>query len=904
MFNENVEKYKDKVHNHEQSVIDGKIVVSELNDFINLHQEVNDVIDEYQSLYNETNEKEAQEKLESYLYEELDYLNLIKNLLDILAQYHQEKEITDSQTIHDEWKDVHLVIVSNNIKRSLNRIKLLKEQFPNEKKYEDLEQELQNKYSEIASDALNSCQKIINKSELIDEEEQENTAELKIDRQKLNQMELDDAIVYVEQIMHNIEQVKGKKYRVIVNGEHKQIFKKYKNRYMEYNVLLSQLKAKKEEEEEAIIDEIDNDLIDTIDHNSLEAVRTEINQLFANVFDNSEITTVMYFGEVVSICTSDLERFNELYQEEQKLRIQSLYENYSNALSNQGLSLENEKIAIKEKIHLVKNSWIKWDFLAMQTIALVSLYLEKENNEELKTNTAIAQLLNDAGFNNFQVNDLMDRLADFKQENRKDNTNEFENIISMSDHLDSILDYIFDLFDKADQDQYKDAEKISVNYFGGEYFILKSDKELYDKLYKEQEELRQKLNQSSIVDIEDIDERKNTLLQQIKMLKEYGVKGEALSVQINSLLSEYYQIEKRKRYSSLSAMTHLLEKQGYSKDEATSLAADAYDFIQMLNDLTKSNEEKMSVYNRIKNAFKSFGKTEEDEKLEKQEGIKDKINPIRKIAKKTISKVNETTSKFIARLPHQKGNFIAKVKSIKKPKNKELLRDNIKKRAVGAALTIGLGVVMVMGASKSNNSSRTTDVSNQITNESTIDNTNENNKIDFQNVLPNVVIDADLLDSEAENINNDNIFDAAQVGMQNEISSNDSITNVAEENTMSSVAAEDGLQVLEENILANTFTLKENAKIYTDMYKASAQVDQLKPYYPTDSVRDITGYAYSYNGNMMLLNENDPDFQAKKAALEANGAVLTAVRAENNVDQQGIEGYYNVNDIQMNGPSR
>ena len=134
--------------------------------------------------------------------------------------------------------------------------------------------------------------------------------------------------------------------------------------------------------------------------------------------------------------------------------------------------------------------------------------------------------------------------------------------------------------------------------------------------------------------------------------------------------------------------------------------------------------------------------------------------------------------------------------------------------------------------------------------------------------------------------------------------SNDSITNVAEENTMSSVAAEDGLQVLEENILANTFTLKENAKIYTDMYKASAQVDQLKPYYPTDSVRDITGYAYSYNGNMMLLNENDPDFQAKKAALEANGAVLTAVRAENNVDQQGIEGYYNVNDIQMNGPSR
>ncbi len=103
--------------------------------------------------------------------------------------------------------------------------------------------------------------------------------------------------------------------------------------------------------------------------------------------------------------------------------------------------------------------------------------------------------------------------------------------------------------------------------------------------------------------------------------------------------------------------------------------------------------------------------------------------------------------------------------------------------------------------------------------------------------------------------------------------------------------------------LGETFTIKEDASIYSDEYSAAFENNGLNPYFDADSERMITGLVYNYNGSMEIVDIKDPLYKDKKAILESKGAVLEAVVSQNS-EVYGVEGFYNIDDINIGGRSR
>ena len=103
--------------------------------------------------------------------------------------------------------------------------------------------------------------------------------------------------------------------------------------------------------------------------------------------------------------------------------------------------------------------------------------------------------------------------------------------------------------------------------------------------------------------------------------------------------------------------------------------------------------------------------------------------------------------------------------------------------------------------------------------------------------------------------------------------------------------------------LNDTFTIKDNANIYENEYDAALKENGKTSYFDKNTKRNVESIIYEYNGTKILLDENDPDFEATKQALESNGAVPVAIGSENEYNV-GYEGFYNIDDVNIEGRRR
>lgn len=817
IYNEQVASFKEKVKTHEEAIIEGKKIARDLNEFIELHEELNDIIDEYKVLSQKSDNSKYKQELESYLKEELDYLELIETLMDDLDKYHDVIGLVDSNMIASEWDDVKVIVTIANLERTLKRVSILINTYPEEQKYKESYDRINNKYEKLTKRAIEAQHNMLERTEMnlnSVEAETKDDESLLINEVAYEEMDLSGKIKYLETIMDNILHTKGKKHTIVVDGERKNISKKYVNRYMKYNAMLSNL--------------------------------------------------YMEYAEEVDFIANLGERIES--QTNQALEAQYVEKYWS---------VRAEMQDIQDKVNaLVEDAKFAAD------IAIVHVTFNGKSIRILKT--------------------------DLKQ---------FEALEQKSEQVHDQFEAIM-----------------------SEYGILTEE-------YQEEK---------------TDDEIKEEIIEKIRFLKQSGVESEALDETIKDLISKYCKVEKRKRFTSILGLTRLFKKQGFSKEEADRLARICYNPEGFQKSKGVSDQEKNTIFNNI---FRSLSSSilnpeiiEEEYIHSNKKSFKEKMN----IGVDHVKKYAAKALKAIKSMPKKNGNFVSKIKNVKKSKNKEKLKSDMKKRIPQVALVLGMAGIIVYGASKAdfktvnvgNNSNNKPNIESesspimadekieqiiadaensinesleQVDIESNVNETINKSDHDIEDIAENMgeqIYDAMEKDEKTEQIIADaenNINESlGKVDIENNVNesinqSGSDIENITEQ-IRDSIEKEDvaeqpiipeesNIDILQGINIGGIFSTNDDAKIYTNMYDASTENNGLNPYFAASTNRVITGIAYSYNGSTILLDQNDPDFEAKKTALEANGAVLVAVQSQNeeSQDKNNYEGYWNIDDINMKG---
>jgi hypothetical protein len=253
-----ITELKNKIKTHENDIIEKRKVANDLNEFNDLYTELNGILNDLTKTYKSTNNRLDKEKLDSYLREELDYLNLINSLFDNLNNYHDVVGVSSSESIKNEWNDVFYIVLNRNLESTKTRLTGLASLYPGE--YDLRISETDAKIKEIEKNVLKAQKNMMDKKEIVvniieKESTTPDNANIHFDEDEYSKMSLDERISYVELIMANIEKAHGKKNIINVNGEKKQICSKYVNRYRKLNAILNNLYIEKNNEEEQVVED-------------------------------------------------------------------------------------------------------------------------------------------------------------------------------------------------------------------------------------------------------------------------------------------------------------------------------------------------------------------------------------------------------------------------------------------------------------------------------------------------------------------------------------------------------------------------------------------------------------------------------------------------------------------------
>jgi len=831
IHNEKVAAFQVKVKEHENDVIDGKKIAHDINEFVELHDELNGVIKEYEGLYKDTQDVRYKIELDAYLKEELDYLDLISELMDNLEEYHDKIGIVSANEIQQEWEDIRTMVIRNNLSRSLKRMEKLAQ---NEEKYATLYNEYKSKHDKLLDKAINAEYRFIKKFTLeqntteLESNIVEKTPSLLLNEDVYEKMNLEEKIKYLEIIMKNIEKTSGKKRTGVVNGKRINVTKKYYARYAHYTSLLNNLYEEKKLQEEEIIEYATKTEISP----EAKALKEEMNKLSDRIerlayhdnmaVDFSETTNVILpDGTIYRILKTDVEHFEELKQ--RYIELKGKYDNL--ATLNNGIDFEN----LGTKIEAQVSNEISSDDIEKYWSA-------RHQTEENRRAISVMEM-------------------------RAEEANEDECV-----HVESIDGKQIRIL-KSDLETYENIEKNNNKAFEViEKIMLKNDQELNKE---EQEALYQAISEINNDSNKSI---KDKIVEKIKFLRKNGKSDESLSNKLKGLLNEYSIVNKTKRFINIATLAHLFRQRGYDKEEAKQLAERFIEPYELLKSKKHSDDQKKNMFSKASDAIKSYFDTSNDE-IENEE-IKEKEGKLKEILKAAKS------------LPKKAAQYISKVKETKKSKDKSKLKNNVKKHWKKIAVTLGLATVITVAAN-SCQKDKTIDTNPKITTESD----------SLANENPDLYAGITEEINESLSAITDEELESLGSKIEEQANKEEEYENIQQEDV--TVPVED----VQDIYIGDVFTIDNNAPIYTNMYDAKDEINQKSAYFEDNSERIVTGIAYEYNGSMILIDKNDPDKDAKMAALEANGAIQVGVRSENE-HSQGYEGYYNIDDINIGGRGR
>ncbi len=258
VHNPEVARIQITTHEFETHFINGERQVGDLNDFNTLYQELKKLIQDYKKLYLEARDESTRKEYDTFLAQEIDFLNLMNEIMSSLENYHDVVGFVEGREIKKEMEQASNIIKYRNIERQIAILRRMKGNMPDS--YKEQYQSLLNHYKKLRKEVIESEAYIIEKSSTEYNTMEVTTSSDKkknyytIDQEFYNKLPLiTDKCKYIELIINNIEKVKGKKSFVTYCGVTKEISTKHVWRYRQYISLLTNLYKKYEAEEKDLI---------------------------------------------------------------------------------------------------------------------------------------------------------------------------------------------------------------------------------------------------------------------------------------------------------------------------------------------------------------------------------------------------------------------------------------------------------------------------------------------------------------------------------------------------------------------------------------------------------------------------------------------------------------------------
>lgn len=338
IYNKRVASFQLKANELEKSILNGTLNIGNFVEFSKLYQQIKDMNEEFDFIYNSIPNSVTQSYLLKFLKNEKIFLTLITNLLNNLKHYHNVVRYVDNYEIQQEWEYVKPILnyrykviqtnkqmedsffrfvtpYSNHKTKFYNRFINLNEEMKatkqatsnainNIKKLGNAEEKITETHNEIyekdnvkianakdninelSKEALKSIDALFNRLEVeydmvVKDQETNNETEniirasdVELDEEYLKTLSKESGIEYLKSIIANIEKLPGKKATIKFKGTKVRISSKYHSRWLKCQTMLNQYLLKYEK------------AIEEINEKRREAEEKQAKEEYANIYAN------------------------------------------------------------------------------------------------------------------------------------------------------------------------------------------------------------------------------------------------------------------------------------------------------------------------------------------------------------------------------------------------------------------------------------------------------------------------------------------------------------------------------------------------------------------------------------------------------------------------------------------
>lgn len=435
--------------------------------------------------------------------------------------------------------------------------------------------------------------------------------------------------------------------------------------------------------------------------------------------------------------------------------------------------------------------------------------------------------------------------------------------------------------------------KTSLNRFNT-YFI--EYKRLQKELLRFSE--RNNLKVPAIENIENVEVAEKELYSQIYILKEENYKraksGEDTSTvetKIKELQAKLFQMNQGKKFAVFANLKVLFRSTLLAEDISAFYAGVTEKPERLLKSKEYSDKEKESILKDILEKMNRSLTNAKDQAAKMKNTGKEHTTKIKNILVEQVSKVR----RGINLLP-KNPKITFKIGNIRETKNKKRLA-----LAVGTVAAVSCAYVGIQGLMNLASS-------NEVVNTKSIETNTEDYLMASNRVVLNDFSNQEIeISSQTSSMSIENEYlEHAETNSLKKLFKSEEEKNVAtpkKEKTKEVQAIghakiitpkEAEVDSYEKKIeneyvdFGDTFTLKDT-DIYQNYLDAANKENVLKASNSVDNVRMVDGITYEYNGAYIFISNTQEDAEAKKAALENNGAKQVNYRG---VNENGWEGYF------------
>lgn len=410
---------------------------------------------------------------------------------------------------------------------------------------------------------------------------------------------------------------------------------------------------------------------------------------------------------------------------------------------------------------------------------------------------------------------------------------------------------------------------IAVASFNKEpLYILKEDLDVFNKIFMNYKRMQKSLNEfasQNNIDVLDTDEKVSTLEDlQNKYYKEiYSLQNAPATYdtqeKISVLKKKLYRLNKGKKFAIFANIKVMFKSLALTNDIQEFLEKTMEEPEQLIESKEIRDEQKKKVFEQV---------------LEKSDAYQ-KENSTKKntLLDQTVEKVKKCFNK----LPKDPKK-VAIIKNIKESKNKKALIG-----AVASAAAVGMVLLGTKYLADTNSVGKP--IEKTSTQEETLLTSVEKvsiNKMESDKKTTNLYDLSDLFQEEETS-------PTKKEEPSVETTETEQPEKAVEEQKESEWSY---LDVLDDNVdFGDSFTAGDT--IYTNQDDLAKEENGVATYFDALSKREVAGIVYNYNGETITIFDTDVDAEAKKQALENNGAKQIGYVGRNELaSSNGYEGFF------------